>query len=289
MDRERIARSCVCCGGASLARSPAILMPFVAHRALGWEPVVVDDSWGLKSIKPGHAYTVCNSLSCKDCDLLFLDIRFSQAELQSLYEGYRGEEYTALRERYEPGYRARNQGLVAGVGYLGEIENFLRPYLPTHPRVLDWGGDTGKNTPFRSIASVLHIYDISNQPVIAGAVSVSRETALRTKYDLVVCAHVLEHLPFPSDHLADLAHAMSPDTVLYIEVPYEELVREQESSGRLHLKKKHWHEHVNFFTEKSLASLVKRAGMEVLAIERLSVVGGGSATHVFQVACRKSR
>jgi hypothetical protein len=82
---------------------------------------------------------------------------------------------------------------------------------------------------------------------------------------------------------------MSPDTVLYIEVPYEELVREQESSGRLHLKKKHWHEHVNFFTEKSLASLVKRAGMEVLAIERLSVVGGGSATHVFQVACRKSR
>ena len=139
---------CVCCGSKALAKSPAILMPFVAHRVFGWKPVVIDDSWGLKTIRNGTAYTICNSVYCSDCGFLFLDIRFSEEELKSLYDGYRDKQYTDLREIYEPGYTTRNDSLNAGINYIADIETFLSPYLSFPISILDWGGDTGKNTPF---------------------------------------------------------------------------------------------------------------------------------------------
>src|SRR5665647_1136619 len=102
--RERIASSCVICGSCALKKSPAILMPFVAHRTFGWEPVEITDDWGLKTIRNGMAYSICNSIQCSNCGLLFLDIRFNESEMNSLYDGYREKQYTELREKYEPGY-----------------------------------------------------------------------------------------------------------------------------------------------------------------------------------------
>jgi len=168
--RPRIADACICCGGQSLEKSPAILMPFVAHRVFGWAPVEIDDSWGLRTILNGNAYSICNSVSCLDCGMLFLDIRFSDPEMEALYSGYRQAEYTALRDHYEPGYAERNDTLNQGIGFIPEIEAFLTPFLPLPVRVLDWGGDTGINTPFKSASTLFHVYDISGKPGIAGAV-----------------------------------------------------------------------------------------------------------------------
>ena len=102
--RSRIATHCVCCQGTNLNRSPAILMPFVASRVFGWEPVEITAEWGLRDIRQGFAYPLCNSVQCADCGVLFLDIRFDDAEMSALYADYRGDAYTALRERFEPGY-----------------------------------------------------------------------------------------------------------------------------------------------------------------------------------------
>ena len=77
MRQERIATSCPCCGGSNLSKSLAILMPFVAHRVFGYKPFKIESSFGLKDIKNGYAYSVCNSLVCRNCQFLFLDIRFS--------------------------------------------------------------------------------------------------------------------------------------------------------------------------------------------------------------------
>ena len=148
-ERERIASKCVCCNGDELKSSPAILMPFIADRVFGWKSVIIDESWGLKRIKTGSAYSVCNTLYCSDCGLLFLDIRFSDAELKKLYKHYREKEYVDLRDFYEPGYKERNNALVLGINYIDKIELFLQPFLPSSPRVLDWGGGKGLNTPFK--------------------------------------------------------------------------------------------------------------------------------------------
>ena len=140
LKRERIQTQCICCGNEKLESSPAVLMPFVAHRTFGWAPVIIDETWGLSTIKNGNAYSICKSLFCDICGLLFLDIRFSEAELENLYSDYRGVEYNKLRDFYEPGYAQRNDGLNAGVNYIKEIEDFLRPHLKFPLTILDWGG-----------------------------------------------------------------------------------------------------------------------------------------------------
>jgi hypothetical protein len=143
--RHRVADQCVCCGSQNLHGTPAILMPFVAHRCFGWAPTLIDESWGLNTVQKGMAYTVCKSLQCTDCGLLFSDIRFSDDELERLYSGYRNADYTALRETYEPGYTLRNNALGQQIDYGGILETFLTPLLPERPlAVLDWGGDSGK-------------------------------------------------------------------------------------------------------------------------------------------------
>ena len=266
--------------------SPAVLMPFVAHRVFGWTPVEIDASWGLRTIKPGMAYTVCNSLCCADCGFLFLDLRFSDHELNRLYDGYRDERYTALREFYEPGYRARNTSLNAGVNYVSQIEDFLKPHLTLPVRLLDWGGDTGKNSPFKNASSVFHIYDISAKPVISGATAIDRNTALASTYDLIVCGMVLEHVPYPADVILDLKNAMQADTLLYVEVPHEQLVRDTADARTLHLKKKHWHEHINFYTRDSLIALLGRCGLTVLDMRQLEARVDGNDIAMFQLACK---
>lgn len=284
MFSERIAVKCVCCESTKIRSSPAVLMPFVAHRALGWEPVIIDASWGLKTLKNGHAYTVCKSLFCRECELLFLDIRFSESEMMSLYNDYRGLDYVTLRDYYEPGYAARNNFLNNGNDYISKVEDFLRPYISSSLRILDWGGDTGINTPFKDIAIDLDIYDISGKSVCSEGDFVSLNEALLKSYSLIICSNVLEHVPYPKESLRQIRGIMNDDAILYIEVPYEELMLDE--NAVLPEDKKHWHEHINFFSEKSLKILIKNAGMEILNIKKLSAKTGGNFSNIFQIACK---
>ena len=118
-------------------------MPFLAHRVFDWRPCAIEPSWGLDTVPSGKIFSICNSLLCLDCWLVFLDIRFSNYEEQRLYSKYRQSEYCELRELYEPGYSERNRKIESGIPYLKVVENFIRSSvrLPAHPRVLDWGGE----------------------------------------------------------------------------------------------------------------------------------------------------
>jgi hypothetical protein len=220
--------------------------------------------------------------------MLFLDIRFSNSELESLYSGYREKEYTELRDKYEPGYKIRNKGLLSGINYLDDVEAFLKPMLTFPTRILDWGGDTGKNTPFKNNLTLFHIYDISNITPIQGAISVTKEKAYSTDYDLIICSNVLEHVPYPSELLIEIKSAMSKNTILYLEMPYEEIMRLGKDDTSILTKKKHWHEHINFFSEKGLRSLIHLCGLKVIALRDLNAQGGGNSNHLFQVACQLS-
>jgi hypothetical protein len=286
VENSRIANYCICCGSRELKKSPAILMPFVAHRVFDWKPVEITDDWGLNTIKNGWAYTVCNSVQCNDCNMIFLDIRFSDSEMAALYNGYREQQYTELREKYEPGYKERNSALDYGSDYIADIELFLSQYLSFPINVLDWGGDTGKNTPFKSKCNLFHIYDISNKPVIEGAKKVDKSTADKNKYDLVVCSNVLEHVPYPTELILDIKTVMSEDTLLYLEIPLEDIIRTAETEINLHEKKKHWHEHINFYTEKSIHSMLKICGLDIIDLQQLQIVVAGKSCCVYLIACK---
>lgn len=286
-DIERIATSCVCCGSNDLFTSPAILMPFVAARTFGWHPVEISDDWGLHTIKNGMAYAICNSLNCQSCGHLFLDMRFSDREMSNLYKNYRGAEYVQLREKYEPGYSARNDALNNGVSFIDEVETFLMPYISGDLTVLDWGGDTGVNTPFKSIAKNIDIYDISNKEAIADINSISLDEALKKKYQLIVCSQVLEHTPYPTIVINMIAQTMGPSSILYIELPCESLVRDSSDNKNLAVKKKHWHEHINFYSESSIRALLLFCGLELIDLEIKKVpIPFNQAAYIFQVAAR---
>lgn len=286
--RGFIAKQCVCCGSSDIDKQPAILMPFVAHRALGWEPVVIDESWGLKTVRQGSAYSVCNSLYCRDCGFVFLDIRFSDSELASLYHAYREEEYTELRERYEPGYKARNDGLNAGMNFMDEVESFIAPHLSFPAKILDWGGDTGKNSPFRHGENQIDIYEISDKETLPGTRRVSEAELKQTHYDLIVSSHVLEHVPYPGDLIADMVSVMNEKTLLYIELPYEDIMNAADHGGASpYGKKRHWHEHINFFSGRSLEKLLEANGIEQIAYRELNMKGGANCQAVFQILCRR--
>lgn len=283
---DHVATTCVCCGHAQLQRSPAVLMPFIAHRVYNWEPALIDESWALQTIPSGHAYALCNSLLCSQCDLLFLDIRFSEREMARLYRNYRDEAYTTLRDHYEPGYRARNDGIALGVSYMREVEAFLQPQLPDLISILDWGGDTGVNTPFKgNAANTVHLYDISDAETTDGVRKVSREVAAQNHYDLIICSNVLEHVSKPRQVLAEIKANMTPITVLYIEVPLERLVKEYGKGTELLAKKRHWHEHVNFFSKESLEALVESVGLSLRSFQVLDLQSEGRPCSQFMLTC----
>jgi hypothetical protein len=284
---ERIATQCICCASEKLRSSPAVLMPFIAHRAFGWKPIEIDDSWGLITIKNGNAYSICNSLFCDNCFLLFLDIRFNEIEILKLYKDYRGIDYTKLRDFYEPGYSERNKTLNYNIDYMETIENFLEPHVKVPLTILDWGGDTGRNTPFNKNNIEFDIFDISNKKVMNGAKKINKSEASKKKYRLIVCRGVLEHVPFPMQLLYDIKKSMNKDSILYIQVPLEDLVYKNEKN--YYLRKKHWHEHINFFSEKSLKQLTGNVGLEIIALKKLKVKNNGSIqpSYEFLVACKK--
>jgi hypothetical protein len=282
----QIATQCICCGSQELNKSPAILMPFVAHRVFGYAPVEITADWGLRDIRTGHAYMLCHSVQCARCETLFLDMRFDDAEMSALYANYRDEAYTRLRIQYEPGYNKVGGDYVQRADYIAMIEEFLRPKFSSAPRILDWGGDTGINTPLLAEASLVHVYDISGKPTVGGAAAVDLATLRNTKYDLITCIQVLEHVTDPAGFVKEMVANMDAGTLLYLEVPYEALMREHRGSTQAHQHKRHWHEHINFFSEGSMRTLAQQAGLEIVELRPVEFSLGERQVCVLSVLCR---
>jgi hypothetical protein len=282
----KIAQQCPACSSIAIDKNPAVLAPFVAARVFDWQPVEITPEWGLRDIRTGRAYCVCNTAFCTACHFLFLDMRFDPEEMARLYTGYRDDAYTRLRETFEPGYIARNAALLEGASHIAAVEEVLRPHIPERPRILDWGGDTGLNTPFRRRAELHHIFDISNRPVVSGAMRVTTETMNPGGYDLVVLSNVLEHVPYPVSVLQEVISATRRDAVLYIEVPDEALVRKAIDISSDWTMKRHWHEHINFFSPRSLQTLLARCGLEQIHASSIATSSAGSEGHVFAVVAK---
>ncbi|MCW2274710.1 SAM-dependent methyltransferase [Rhodoblastus acidophilus] len=78
-------------------------------------------------------------------------------------------------------------------------------------------------------------------------------------YDLVLSSHCLEHLSVPSDVVAAMAQAMTPDALLFLETPNR--------SGHARLPFDDNRSHIHFFGVSSLTRLLARHGLETIAAE----------------------
>ena len=285
-----IARTCPLCSGKKLDKSPAVIMPFITYRIFGWEPLVIDDSTGLRSLNNGTAYQLCNSCFCRQCQHIFTDVRFSDAEMNRLYNGYRGREYTEQRQRFEAGYGETNDYLSRQLHYMPAIERFITKYAPSPNIVLDWGGDTGVNTPLSSTAADVQIYDISSKAESKLANGMTLLSDLEGKdgqFDLITAMHVFEHVSHPIDMLVEMSAYIKNGGFVYIEVPLEKGVSFNQTNVGFIKSKFHWHEHINFYCSQSLETLVRQAGLEMVAIQPFDASDDFREFKVQQLMARK--
>lgn len=278
---------CVCCESKKLDKNSSVIVPFVMNRIFAWDMEIVDESWGLKDIKQGNLYQRSDSLQCKSCGHLFSSVRFDDDEMEKLYLDYRNDEYVNTRERFESGYKNINEKLKQGYSYKNKIEKFLSKHLKNKKKkILDFGGDSGKNTPFVDDKnSKVFVYDISNNETIKKVQKVDKKELNKYDYDLIVCAQVLEHLSFPKKIIKDIKKYGTNDTLFYFEVPFERLILEHKKSSFLY--KRHWHEHINFFTKKSLCTLLEKEDLEVLETKKFKIDFNNSEIFILGVVCKR--
>jgi Methyltransferase domain len=242
---------------------------------------------------------------CEDCGLSFFDARYRSQDLSFLYGQYRGDIYLRERHRWEPWYSNRVNGAYGENSRLvRERRSFMTAILrdagikDSLECAIDFGGDEGQFFPDIPIGKKV-VCDPSERPPIPDIERISTLAALLdVRPDLVIVAHVLEHLSDPRVPLMDIRNIIADDGVVYVEVPLDEFRTHRSHSSdryRRYLQRVAsrrapfifldfltgvWRqyrrtiprfgvikqsEHINYFSERSLRNLITTSGFDVIS------------------------
>ena len=270
--------SCPICASTKVYTYQAIVSGFLAERI--WEK------------EPGDVQ-LCH---CRVCGFTYFNPRLESDELKRLYNGYRDSEYQKMRQRYEPKYTEEfNAALGSDPQELRLRKDLLREYLKLEIKlddiksVLDYGGDRGQFIIDELSNAKRYVYEISGIPPEPGIESLlSIEECKKRRYDLIMCCHVLEHVPDPLGELSQIVDLADTETMIYIELPYDTPFKELRAlmSRRLRLSdlmsfspvlaviitrfssvKPRMHEHINFFNGASLHKTLTSFDLDVLQLD----------------------
>ena len=287
MPTLRIDLACPICGEAASAVAHGVIAPFIST---------------LSGLPIGAETTL---RSCTTCDLAFFDSRYGDQELASLYGHYRDDEYKRIRHHWEPWYsRNVNDAFSTGNDVVEERLSFMMRSLdaahmkPKLECAVDFGGDEGQFFPQVPTGRRI-VCDVSNRELPSGVEHVSSLHELGdVKPDLVIVAHVLEHMPDPLGPLREIRQAISNDGIIYVEIPLDRfrvhrfhsnaryrsylqtLVRHRfpfvgsdfvsglsrqfrSSIPRFGVIKQS--EHINYFSGRSLEAVLDKAGFTIVA------------------------
>jgi SAM-dependent methyltransferase len=201
---------CPICGAETESLAHGVVAPFISE---------------LSSLPFGQQTTL---RCCASCDLIFFDARYGDLELSRLYENYRGRDYMSIRRHWEPWYSNKiNDAYAPGADHVNERSLFMMGVLNdaklnAHLEcVVDFGGDEGQFFPTVPIARRI-VCDVSNRDLPPGIERIAALSELGgVKPDLVVIAHVLEHLPDPIQPLMEIRRVIADDGLLYVEIPLD--------------------------------------------------------------------
>ena len=249
----------------------------------------------------------------------FVDVP-DETQLALLYQGYRGERYQQVRHRWEPTYTEDfNRQLNSGADFMNArrkaMQDFLQLTVPglssTCQGVVDVGGGEGHLMPAWPSIRHRYVLDISGAPTNPGVTRIQSASEVKaSRIDLVQLCGVLEHVGDPESFLRDSLEPFARLTetlVVLVEVPAGvpqargrlvsafpafELVTRSTGLWRLANRidagagplRKHWPlrmgEHLTFFSQSGLKSLLQRVGIEVQGIEEVEIVGLDSGVTV---------
>jgi SAM-dependent methyltransferase len=160
--------------------------------------------------------------------------------------------YCAIQEELE---RIKGLATIADVGCeTGMLKRFTRDTERTYwiglDINLDWEG-------LRSVG-----YDEIHTGDFDKPLPVPSETA-----DIVVCSHVLEHVPRPEFTMGELARILKPGGLMLIGVPVAPrlvaLVRERQFAKEFRSGKRQRGQHAHAFWPKKLCAIAEKCGLHV--------------------------
>jgi hypothetical protein len=272
------ASQCVICEGVIVQLKRALVAPFLATRIWNRTPFCV------------------NLVKCGACGFMFYNPRLDDDELRRLYSNYRTPEYQQMRHASEPWYTPKfNTDLASPSSYeirRAKVEPILREHVGPRKinRILDYGGDRGDLVAGLFSGAEAFVYDISGIPAAAGVTSTNDPAGC--KADLIINSNVLEHVGFPRLLVSDILKAAPKGGLVFLEVPCELVFGMARVSRRLAqigvMALAHptlarsiirpaslymMHEHINYFTERSLTSLMRSCGGSVIASGSYSSTG----------------
>ena len=159
--------------------------------------------------------------------MAFFDLRYSEEQAELLYQGYRDPEYVRVRRSWEPWYGKRvNDAYTPGSEPVQHRVRFASRVLAqaglTRPLrcAVDFGGDQGQFFPDVPIERRV-VVELSEKQLLAGVERAPSLQGLSEYPELVIAAHVLEHLSDPRDLLSEIRSVLAADGFLYVEVPLD--------------------------------------------------------------------
>lgn len=237
------ATTCLICGSGQLLRTRATITPFLRDRC---------------GIEAGAL--ALHRLYCPSCQFSFFDHRLAPEEVSRLYRDYRGEAYSTLREQYEPGWKVMPEfSPDRSNSYHSEkvrsMVNLAADWQIAPSRVLDYGGEADAWLARGAFPGALvEDFDISS----------ASSRPERRGFDLVLCAHVLEHVSYPVPFIREVAGFLEPGGLLYLEVPFE--VSDLEATQVDGHPLNRMSEHVSIFSPRSLERLMAVCGLTPVRI-----------------------
>ncbi|WP_165796353.1 methyltransferase domain-containing protein [Mycobacterium ahvazicum] len=232
-----------------------------------------------------------------------------------MYSGYRDERYLSIRRGWEPWYSRRvNFATKAGSDAAAERTEFMTEVVAAHTdiddlrNIVDVGGDEGQFFP-AGYAGSKYVIEVSGKNLVEGVQAASTLDELPDSPHLVVAAHLLEHLVDPLALVAEVRSAVADDGLFYVEVPLDRPKVHPWHAGPRYRRFLNWvsvtrfswiaadfatgvarnlgrsvprlgtvkqSEHINYFSTRSLRTLLARGGFRVVgtASDPTASVGG---------------
>ncbi len=262
--------ACVICDGPIRHLKRALVAPFLARRIWNRDAFAID------------------LVQCQSCGFIFYNPRLDDADLAQHYRSYRSPEYLQMRRSFEPWYTEKFNADLASPSHYESRRAKLAPIFRRHlngrkiDRVLDYGGDHGDLMLGLFGDAQLLLYDISGADPAPGVTAVTDPAAC--KADLILNSNVLEHVGFPRQMVTRILQAAPPGGFVFLEVPCEAALGVNRILRRIaqtvitsaarpslapHIARPAvlymMHEHINYFTEHSLVTLMHNSGGKVVA------------------------
>lgn len=177
--------------------------------------------------------------------------------------------YQKQRQSFEPEYTPEINAALGGKeserlrkdGIFSIVNKYVSPESLTY--ILDYGGDHGQFFPEQYEHARRYVYDISNVDLINGVKSLTSFSEIKNyPWNLILCCHVIEHMPYPREELKKIFDIMPVGCLLYVEVPYENYFYNYLSRN----EPVPIHEHINFFNINSISALFNDPSILILEI-----------------------